>query len=135
MGFAGPPTQTTGLVRQIPRHSQIPIEPADSNNLSVCLDQQPENVWLLVTEQQTPNDSTVPTHHCRQSVHTPPTIGAFLVDEAAHHDLPIRLESGGLSHRCSVVRIGRFDNSVERCIQFPRLDETTHAGFRVAQPE
>ena len=38
--LAGPPTQTTGLVRQIPSQSQIPIESTDGNNLSVCLDQQ-----------------------------------------------------------------------------------------------
>src|SRR5579863_5843358 len=38
--LAGSPTQTTGLVRQIPRHGQISIESTDGNNLSVCLDQQ-----------------------------------------------------------------------------------------------
>ena len=38
--LASPPTQTTGLVRQIPSQGQIPIESTDGDNLSICLDQQ-----------------------------------------------------------------------------------------------
>jgi hypothetical protein len=37
---AGLPTQTTGLIRQIPRHCQIPVEAAADNDVSISLDQQ-----------------------------------------------------------------------------------------------
>ena len=93
--LAGPPTQTTGLVRQIPSQSQIPIESTHGYNLSVCLDQQAGE--RLVTHYRAADAKRVDGAKGRIQLtiavnpHQASDNWRVLVDKAAYHDLPIRL--------------------------------------------
>jgi len=97
------------LIGQVPCHCEISIEPADGNNLSICLDQQAEE--RLGACHRAADAKRV--DGAKGGIHLAVAIEPYqaaenrrvLVDKATNHDLPIRLESDGLGHRGSLFQV------------------------------
>jgi len=122
------------LIGQIPCHCEISIEPADGNNLSICLDQQTGE--RLVAGHRAADTKRV--DDAKSGIHLAVAIEPYQaaenrrvsVDEPTNHDLPIRLESDSLSHRGSLLQVERLDIATEGCIHLACFEETRRTESR-----